>query len=300
MPNDISSRPQTLTDLMIGLMQDQDDSGDLPDTQLYDAQALAETVAVSDALALTTHGASYKYDVGTDYDAMLALEPGLIHWWKCHEASGNLADSGSSAFPLLSRGANTYGQPGPFAGFGAETAVLLGSGFGGFSSAFGGSGTLVFPAPAFSLELWTFGGPSGFAANLLNIWTALGAAQNGLRLASSAGHPTYSVTLYDTVSASAYSTPVANGLAAPQWNYLVITFDGAKTICIWVNSVLQVTYVAPTTIVQGVVEGLFISPIGTPDIAELAIYDHVLVAATIAAHFGGGAPDSRYGLAVYA
>lgn len=286
MPNDIPSRPQTLDDLITGLMQSQDDSGDSADTQLFDAQVLTETVAITDATTLSVHPATYRYDAWADYDALVPLEPGLIHWWKCHEASGNLADSGSSPVAFVPNGGPPYGLTGPFTHFPAETAVQ-----GPFQA------TLAGLTP-FSIEVWITPIGLTFTGSLIFVtgpqFCQINAQWDGT-------HLTAWLVVFPTVGLSITLTP---GSALSGWSHWVFTFDGSTGLAVWVNGSLSQSLTLATAITLNTAAstwGLGDTFVG--DICELAIYDHVLTPSVIAQHYQVGAqgvPDARYGYAVYA
>lgn len=286
MPNDIPSRPQTLDDLITGLMQSQDDSGDSADTQLFDAQVLTETVAITDATTLSVHPATYRYDAWADYDALVPLENPL-HWWKCHEASGNLADSGSSPVALVPSGTPSYSQTGPIVNFPAETAV-------------NGEFAMTAPAPAlFSMEIWlhpVFAG--SFAGSFFdnpNLQITL--SWDGTNLT-----PTFSI-VPNPPGAPLISIPRVS--APGGWSHWVFTFDGSLNLQTWANGALGASLTLATAIsvpTAADVWAFFAQP-GTSAFCELAIYDHVLTPSVIAQHYQVGAqgvPDARYGYAVYA
>ncbi len=303
MANDIPSRPQTLDDLITGLMQSQDDSGDSADTQLFDAQVLTETVAITDATTLSVHPATYRYDAWADYDALVPLEPGLIHWWKCHEASGNLADSGSSPAAFSPSLPVTYGVAGPLVNFPAETAVQVGSG-GEFDSAFA-----PFLPPAWSAEVWV-NAPSNGASFSGNAIAAFENSTEPFAFNLSYAGASPPVVMLET-------DPLIDGhaqnlnLAGPSipintWHHLVFTFDGSGTFQLWADGVLSGTLaIVGHTVAFDTSGTMVLIASGPPgfEFCELAIYDHVLTPSVIAQHYQVGAqgvPDARYGYAVYA
>ncbi len=280
MPNDIPSRPQTLDDLITGLMQSQDDSGDSADTQLFDAQVLTETVAITDATTLSVHPATYRYDAWADYAALVPLEPGLIHWWKCHEASGNLADSGSSPLTLAASGTPSYSQTGPFPHFPAETAVQGGLWY-----------TAAIVNVPISIELWMKSNGGSYDSSFVLGAMEVTAVTNGANLSAQ-------FTVGDNAG-NYYSLPLI--AAGAGWAHWVFTFDGSTTLAVWLNGVLQasLTLASAITVVTNIYYSFNLATV----FAELAIYDHVLSPRVIAQHYQVGAqgvPDARYGYAVYA
>ncbi len=212
------------------------------------------------------------------------LSDSPVGFWRCREASGNLADSGSGNVTATAAGTSTYGVAGACD---SDTAITPNGSTGKFTVA--NASTNI--TGAATLECWAK--PTNNPANHSGVC--------GFR-----NDTTCDFYLLQLQSTNTYETRYigSNGTAvgvatfsatANAWHHFVLTWDGNGATGVfeaWLDGVSQGTATGSTSNVTITTVAMGIGTEGTNffggTIAEVALYSSKLTSTRISAHFNAG------------